>query len=52
MVERNVQIRMKENPVLLDKVIQDIQNSLKAQLNWLDRAFGRAYKLVEHSGIF
>lgn len=48
MVERNVQIRMKENPVLLDKVIQDIQNSLKAQLNWLDRAFGRAYKLVEH----
>ena len=48
MVERNVQIRMKENPVLLDKVIQDIQNSLKAQLNWLDRAFGRAHKLVEH----
>ena len=48
MVERNVQIQMKENPVLLDKVIQDIQNSLKAQLNWLDRAFGRAYKLVEH----
>ena len=48
MVERNVQIRMKENPVLLDKVIQDIQNSLKAQLKWLDRAFGRAYKLVEH----
>lgn len=48
MDERNVQIRMKENPVLLDKVIQDIQNSLKAQLKWLDRAFGRAYKLVEH----
>lgn len=48
MAERNVQIRMKENPVLLDKVIQDIQNSLKTQLKWLDRAFGRAYKLVEH----
>lgn len=48
MVEKNVRIRMKENPVLLDKVIQDIQESLIARLNWLDKAFGRAYKLVEH----
>lgn len=48
MVERNVQIRLKQNPVLLDKVLQDIQLTLKTQLLWLDMAFGRAYKLVEH----
>lgn len=46
--ERNVRVVTKENPVLLDKVIQDIQTSLSQKLNWLDKAFGRAYKLVEH----
>ena len=48
MVESNVHIRAKENPVLLDKIIQDIQDSLKKRLNWLDLAFGKAHKLVEH----
>ena len=48
MVERNVKVPSKENPVLLDKVIQDIQNTLKDKLTWLNYAFGRAYKLVEH----
>lgn len=48
MVERNVKVLYKENPVLLDKVIQDIQESLKTKLTWLNYAFGRAYKLVEH----
>lgn len=48
MVESNVHIKAKENPVLLDKIIQDIQDSLKKRLNWLDLAFGKAYKLVEH----
>lgn len=48
MVERNVQIRYKENPVILDKVIQDLQQVLKEKLLWLDKAFGRGYKLVEH----
>lgn len=48
MDERNVQIRYKENPVILDKVIQDLQKVLKEKLLWLDKAFGRGYKLVEH----
>ena len=48
MVERNVNIDYKQNPVLLDKVLQDIQITLKDKLAWLDMAFGRAYKLVEH----
>ena len=46
--ERNIIIPMKDNPVLLDKIIQDIQLALKDKLEWLDYAFGRAYKLVEH----
>lgn len=48
MIERNVKIIEKENPVLLDKVIQDIQKTLSQKLEWLNYAFGRAYKLVEH----
>ena len=47
-IEHNIIIPMKDNPVLLDKVIQDIQLALKDKLKWLDYAFGRAYKLVEH----
>ena len=49
MIERNVKIPKKENPVLLDKVIQDIQETLAEKLEWLNYAFGRAYKLVEHN---
>ena len=48
MVERSVKVVKKENPVLLDKVIQDIQDALAEKLKWLNYAFGRAYKLVEH----
>lgn len=48
MTERTVHVRVKENPVLLDKVLQDIQAMLKEKLSWLDYAFGRAYKLIEH----
>lgn len=48
MVERNVKIIKKENPVLLDKIIQDIQETLAEKLKWLNYAFGRAYKLVQH----
>ena len=48
MVERNVKVITKQNPVLLDKVIQDIQETLAEKLKWLNYAFGRAYKLVEH----
>lgn len=48
MKENSVQIRFKENPVLLDKILQDMQKSLMNRLKWLNCAFGRAYKLVEH----
>lgn len=48
MKERNVQIKYKDNPVLLDKIIQEAQVSLSKRLKWLNYAFGRAYKLVEH----
>ena len=49
MVERDIKVIKKENPVILDKIIQDIQDALKKELKWLNYAFGRAYKLVEHS---
>ena len=48
MIERNVKVVKKKDPVLLDKVIQDIQDALSKGLPWLNYAFGRAYKLVEH----
>lgn len=48
MKEDSVQIRFKENPVLLDKILQDMQKSLMDKLKWLNYAFGRAYKLIEH----
>ena len=49
MADNNIKIIKKENPVLLDKVIQDIQSTLAEKLKWLNYAFGRAYKLVEHN---
>lgn len=48
MKESSVQIRYKDNPVLLDKILQDLQKALEEKLKWLNYAFGRAYKLVEH----
>lgn len=48
MVDNNIIIYKKENPVLLDKVIQDIQSVLTNKLEWLNYAFGKSYKLVEH----
>lgn len=48
MKEATVHIRMKDNPVLLDKILQDIQTTLMDKLTWLDYAFGRAYKIIEH----
>ena len=33
---------------MLDKILQDMQKSLMNKLKWLNCAFGRAYKLVEH----
>lgn len=48
MKESSVNITYKTSPVLLDKVLQDIQKGLKEKLPWLDYSFGRAYKMVEH----
>ena len=48
MEKTSVHIRYKEEPLLLDKVLQNMQKKLKANLNWLDYAFGRAYKLTEN----
>lgn len=48
MKEITAKIPYKPNPVLLDKVLQDIQKVLSEKLPWLNYAFGRAYKLVEH----
>lgn len=47
MIERNVKIIKKDSPVLLDKVIQGIQDTLAEKLKWLNYVFGKAYKLVE-----
>lgn len=48
MKENTVQVRFKEEPVLLDKVLQDMQSTFLQKLTWLKYAFGRAHKLVEH----
>ena len=48
MKENTVNIRFKDGPVLLDKVLQDMQKGLLEKLPWLNYAFGKAYKLVEH----
>lgn len=48
MIEKSVEVKFKESPVLLDKVLQDIQKALLAKLPWLNYAFGRGYKLVEN----
>lgn len=48
MKEPSVRMRFKDNPVLLDKILQDMQKAFIKKLNWLNYAFGRAYKLVEH----
>lgn len=48
MKDRTAHVTFKDNPVLLDKVLQDMQKVLMDKLPWLNQAFGRAYKLVEH----
>lgn len=47
-MEKSVIIRYKENPVLLDKALQDMQKHLLNKLPWLNKAFGRAYRFAEH----
>lgn len=49
MIDKHLNIKFKDEPVLLDKVLQDLQTTLKSKLEWLDYAFGRAYRLVNHT---
>lgn len=48
MKEESTRIYFKENPVLLDKVLQQIQKTLMDKLVWLNYAFGKAYKIVQY----
>ena len=48
MKDRDVNIRFKKEPVLLDKMLQELQQRLMDSLSWLNVAFGRAYKLARH----
>ena len=48
MREHTIRVIYKDNPVLLEKVLQDIQKALTDKLPWLNYAFGKAHKLVEH----
>jgi len=48
MQENSVHIRYKDSPVLLDKILQELQAGLMSGLEWLNYAFGKAHKLVEH----
>lgn len=47
-METNINIPAKDTPVMVDRVIQELQDKLKANLSWLDYAFGRAYRLTTH----
>ena len=46
MDKRLVNTAYKDNPVLLDRVLQELRQTLLERLPWLDFAFGRAYKIV------
>jgi len=39
-----------ENPVFIDKVIAQVQDSLISELSWLDHAFGQSQRLVKRKG--
>lgn len=38
-------IPYKQEPVLFDRIIQQLQDGFKAKLKWLNYAFGRSYKI-------
>lgn len=46
MKEETVRVRFKENPVLIDKTLQELQQVLKSNLKWLDCAFGKAFRIT------
>ena len=46
-MKEHVHINLKSNPVLLDRCIQNIQETLKNSISWLDYSFGRCYKITD-----
>lgn len=46
-MEKNNNAPIIDNPVLIDKVIGNIQLGLIDNIGWLDKAFGRAQRLVK-----
>lgn len=48
MPESNNTVKLKGTPILLDRAIQGLQQTLLANLSWLDKAYGRGYKMVQH----
>lgn len=46
MDKKLVNTNYKQSPVLLDRVLQELRQTLLSKLPWLDFAFGRAYKVV------
>lgn len=44
-----INIPIKQDPVLFDRIIQQLQEGFKSKLNWLDYAFGRSYCIEEQT---
>lgn len=48
MIGNTINVVYKQNPVLLDRVLQNVQKSLLDKLSWLNYAFGKSYKIVDY----
>ena len=48
MIGNTINVVYKQNPVLLDRVLQNMQKSLLDKLSWLNYAFGKSYKIVDY----
>lgn len=49
MIDKNLTDKYREDPVLLDSLIDGIREKLKSDLVWLDHAFGRAYRMTRYT---
>lgn len=48
MIGNTINVAYKQKPVLLDRVLQNMQKSLLDKLSWLNYAFGKSYKIVDY----
>lgn len=46
-IDPSKRVTLRSNPVMFDRVIQDLQQSLAKELPWLNHSFGRAERLVK-----